>query len=111
MDDDFQAFLIAGMSLFAVRYASPRIARGEEIEQVEREKLTPLAHLVNMYLLAGPVSFEPPVQGVYHGSATIPIMLRAVGNQFIPPKTKRGWPLAPPPEYAHQPGLPLVFKY
>ena len=83
LQDEFESFVIAGMTLFAVRYASPRITRSEAIEQLERDQLAPLAHLEKMYLLADPVSFEPPVQDVFHGSTIIPIILRTVGNQFV----------------------------
>ena len=41
-----------------------------------------MAHLVTIYLLADPVSFNPPVEDSYHGSTLIPIILRHAGNQF-----------------------------
>lgn len=83
LHDEFEPFVIAGITLFALRYATPRIARSQEIEQLTKGQIAPLAHLIKTYLLTDPVSFEPPVQDVYHGFVMIPVILRYVGNQFI----------------------------
>lgn len=75
-------FTIAGISLFAIRFALPPIARKENAIGIEWDNLRQIAHLVMQYLLADPVSFTPPAENTYDDSTAVPILLRTIGNQF-----------------------------
>jgi hypothetical protein len=77
------SFTAAGVALFAIRYSLPSIVRGAKVEAMPWGELAPIANLVTQYLLADPVSFDPPVENEYRGSTLIPLMLRQAGNQFI----------------------------
>lgn len=80
--DKLQPFMIAGTALFACRFAL-RPSRIKATKQpLPWNKLGPLVNLVNNFLLAEPVSFDPPVENDYHGSTIIPIFLRIAANQF-----------------------------
>lgn len=80
--EKLKPFMIAGASLFAIRFALPTIVRGKEIMHLSWEQLAPIVNLSNHYLLADPVSFQPPIEDSYRGSTLIPIFLRIAGNQF-----------------------------
>jgi hypothetical protein len=75
-------FSTAGIALFAARYSRPPIVRGQ-FEGLSWEQLAPIAHLITQYLLADPVSFEPPIEDSYHGSTIIPVLMRLIGNQAL----------------------------
>jgi len=75
-------FTIAGISLFAIRFALPPIARKDNATGIEWDNLRQIAHFVMQYLLADPVSFTPPAENTYHDSTAVPILLRTIGNQF-----------------------------
>lgn len=82
MQDKLQPFMVAGTALFAVRYALRPAQMKSSMRPLSWNQLGPLIDLVNNYLLAEPVSFEPPVENEYHGSTIIPIFLRIAANQF-----------------------------
>jgi hypothetical protein len=78
----FNPFVIAGMTLFGIRFALPPIKRYASVKHIPFEEFNLIAHLVTEYLLADPSSFQPPIKSTYHGSVLIPVVLRHVGNQF-----------------------------
>lgn len=80
---ELQPFAAAGIALFAIRYSLPPIARDQQMSAMPWSELQPIANLVTQYLIADPVSFEPPVEDDYRGSTLIPVLLRMVGSQFI----------------------------
>jgi len=78
--DKVYPFMIAGAALFALRYARPPAMSKSDKRILLWDYLKPIIGQVNEYLLADPVSFEPPVFNEYHGSVEIPIFLRTVGG-------------------------------
>lgn len=80
---ELNTFAAAGIALFAIRYSLPPIAREPQLYAMPWSELQPIANLVTQYLIADPVSFEPPVEDDYRGSTLIPMLLRVVGSQFI----------------------------
>lgn len=82
VQDKLQPFMIAGTALFAIRYALCPAQIKSSKRPLHWNQLGPLINLVNNYLLAEPVSFEPPIENEYHGSVIIPIFLRIAANQF-----------------------------
>ena len=81
--EETRPFMVAGAALFAVRFAQPPIAFKSNRQPLEWKHLKAIFKLVNDYLLADPVSFEPPVVTEYHSSTSIPLLLRMSGNQFL----------------------------
>ncbi len=79
---NLQPFVVAGLTLFAVRFALPPIRRYGSVRSIPADQFNLIADWVAQYLLADPSSFHPPVTGNYHGSNLIPIILRHVGNQL-----------------------------
>jgi hypothetical protein len=80
--DKLEPFTAAGISLFAIRYSRPPIARSSKLYEMTWSELSSIAHLVIQYLIADPVSFEPAIEDNYRDSTLIPVILRGVGNQF-----------------------------
>src|SRR5947209_1499007 len=80
--DKLQSFTAAGIALFAIRFSLPPLARGPKLHEMPWGELAPIANLVTQYLIADPVSFDPPVEDKYKTSTLIPVILRSVGNQF-----------------------------
>jgi hypothetical protein len=78
----FNPFVIAGMTLFGIRFALPPIKRYASVKHIPPEEFNLIAHLVTEYLLADPSSFLPSIKSTYHGSVLTPVVLRHVGNQF-----------------------------
>lgn len=80
---DLYKFTAAGISLFAIRYSLPPIARPDEMRIMPWSELAPMANLVTQYLITDPATFDPPpAEDHYHDSTLIPIVLRLAGNQF-----------------------------
>jgi hypothetical protein len=78
----FKPFVIAGMTLFGIRFALPPIKRYASVKHIPPGEFNSIAHCVTEYLLADPSPFSPQLKSTYHGSTLIPIVLRHVGNQF-----------------------------
>ncbi len=76
-------FDAAGITLFAIRYSLPPIARGDgQMRVMQWDELAPIANLVTQYLITDPIGFKPPVEDDYHNSTLIPPVLRLIGNQL-----------------------------
>lgn len=80
-ESKFEAFVRAGISLFAIRYciAGPKI---EKVQTVSQKDLTNIAHLVASYLLADPITFDQKERNEFKSSNPIFRVLRLVGHQF-----------------------------
>jgi hypothetical protein len=75
-------FVIAGMTLFGIRFALPPIKRYAAVKHIPANEFNLIADWVAQYLLTDPTSFHPPIESKYHNSTLIPVVLRHVGNQF-----------------------------
>jgi hypothetical protein len=80
--DKLEPFTAAGITLFALRFSLPPIARSSQLQVMPWSELAPIAHLVIQYLIADPFAFEPAIEDNYRDSTLIPVILRTVGNQF-----------------------------
>jgi len=77
--EETHPFIIAGVALFAVRFASPPITRTIYHRTVNNQILRKIIALTANYLLEDPVS---QVDDNYYGSNVIPLLLRHLGNQL-----------------------------
>ena len=80
---EMHPFTAAGAASFAIRFALPPILRPSQLVHMPWSELQPIANLVTQYLIADPVSFEPPIEDDYHNSTLVPVLIRLVGNQFL----------------------------
>lgn len=80
--ENVMPFMIAGTVMFAMRYARAPVVLKARKRSLPWKFLKPLTVLVNEYLLADPVSFEPQILTDYHGSTSIPLFLRMTGSQL-----------------------------
>ena len=75
-------FVLAGVSLFSIRYAHPPIRRHNKLLGIPIGRFEYVCKLVTQYLLADPYGFDPTAINEYRGSNLIPLLLRLTGNQF-----------------------------
>ena len=77
----FEPFVRAGISLFGIRFCSagPKIEKAQAIRQKALENI---AHLVTLYLLADPITFDQDERNEFSYSNPVFTLLRVVGHQF-----------------------------
>ncbi len=80
-ENRFEPFVRAGISLFAIRFCSagPKI---ERVQTVRQKDLENIAHLVTLYLLADPITFDRNERNEFSSSNPVLMVLRLVGHQF-----------------------------
>ena len=59
--DELEPFMIAGITLFAIRHCTAG-HRTPTYQALEWSRLAPLADLVTQYLLTDPLTFDPTIQ-------------------------------------------------
>jgi hypothetical protein len=80
--DKLKPFDAAGISLFAIRFSLPPIARPHDMRVMPWSELAPLANIITQYLISDPITFDRPANDTYQDSTIIPLFLRFAGNQF-----------------------------
>ncbi len=80
-ENRFEPFVRAGISLFAIRFCSagPKI---EKVQTVRQKDLENIAHLVTLYLLADPITFDQNERNEFSSSNPVLVVLRLVAHQF-----------------------------
>jgi hypothetical protein len=80
-ENKFEPFVRAGISLFAIRFCSvgPKI---EKVHTVRQKDLDNIAHLVTLYLLADPITFDQKERQEFFSSNPVFMVLRLIGHQF-----------------------------
>jgi len=79
--DKLEPFMIAGITLFAIRHCTAG-HRTPTYRALELSRLAPLADLVTQYLLTDPLTFDPTIQQDFYNSNLAFTMLRLVGSQM-----------------------------
>ena len=80
-ESKFEPFVRSGISLFAIRFCSagPKI---EKVQTIRQKALENIAHLVTLYLLADPITFDQDERKEFSSSNPVFMVLRLVGHQF-----------------------------
>lgn len=79
--EDFQPFVIAGASLFAVRFCNTG-RRTPRVAVPAKDALAPWLHLVTCYLLADPIGYDRELQEEFKNANPVFALLRIVGSQM-----------------------------
>jgi hypothetical protein len=79
---DKEAFVLAAISLFSIRFSLPPIIKTQKAFRVSDERFNQIYHLVKSFVLAEPVTLSSSANTSYKGSTLISTLLRIAGNQF-----------------------------
>jgi len=79
---DKEAFVLAAISLFSIRFSRPPIIRTQKAFRISPQIFNRIYHLVKTYVLAEPSTLDSSANTGYKGSTLISTLLRITGNQF-----------------------------